>query len=150
MNNTVKQLEQFFRDNIPLAHATGARVANYDAQQLAVHAPLAPNSNHHGTAFGGSLYVVALTAGWGLAKLILQETNTNAALFVRNAQADYLRPVTGELQAVAQRPPAQTAAAFITAVEQQGRGQLEIDISIDYAGSRAFELQARFTAIARS
>lgn len=150
MNDAAKQLEQFFHDNIPLARATGARIAHYDAQRLEVHAPLTPNANHHGTAFGGSLYVVALAAGWGLATLILQEANTPAALFVRNAQADYLRPVTGELQAVATRPPAHAVNAFVADIEQQGRGQLEITINMDYEGVRAFELHARFTAIARS
>lgn len=139
-------LQQFLVDNIPLARATGARISGYNAQGLSVNAPLVANSNHHGTAFGGSLYVVALAAGWGLTHLLLQEAGVDASLFVSHAQADYLRPVTGDLYATAARPSAATLKDFISTLNATGRAQLRIEISMDCMDKPAFELRADFAA----
>ncbi len=140
------QLQIFLQDNIPLARATGARIGCFDEQGLALHAPLAPNSNHHGTAFGGSLYVVALAAGWGLTHLLLQEAGIKASLFVRHAEANYLRPVTGDLNALAQRPAAVDLKEFITTFSTTGRAELAVDIHMDCDSVRAFELHAGIAA----
>lgn len=140
------ELESFLQNSIPLARATQATVSSFDSHGLAMHAPLAPNSNHHGTAFGGSLYVVALAAGWGLTHLMLQESGVNASLYVRRAEAEYLRPVTGDLQALAVRPSAQTIEQFIDDLNTRGRANLDVNIHMDCDGIRAFELQATIAA----
>lgn len=138
--------EQFLCDNIPLAHATGTKVDRFDDQGLQVIAPLAPNSNHHRTAFGGSLYVVALAAGWGLTYLLLQEANIRASLFVRSAQAEYLRPVTGQLIALANTPKPAELADFKQTYNTSGSADLTIRIHMDCNGKRAFELRAIIAA----
>src|SRR5699024_8302898 len=66
MTDRTVELERFMCANIPLAAATQMRFVDYGDQRLQISAPLSANGNHHGTAFGGSLYVVALAAGWGL------------------------------------------------------------------------------------
>lgn len=139
-------LQAFLEDNIPLARATEARIESYDTRGLRVHAPLQPNSNHHGSAFGGSLYVVALAAGWGLAHLILQEAKLSPALFVRHARADYQRPVLAELQAQAHRPADDAVEKFLQALISDGRGEINILVTMESSGKPGFELQAQFAA----
>ena len=51
----------------------GIRVAAYDGTSLKLTAPLAPNINHKSTAFGGSLYSLAVLCGWGIVHLKLAE-----------------------------------------------------------------------------
>jgi len=146
MTTPAAQLQQFLQDNIPLAKATGATVAELSDAGLSVHAPLAPNSNHHGTAFGGSLYVVALAAGWGLTYLLLREAEIEAALFVQHAEADYLAPVTGELHALAERPSQRALNSFIKALRSNGRARLQISINMHCNNRHAFALKADFAA----
>jgi len=145
--NAASELGSFLQDSIPLARATEATVGEFDAQGLAMHAPLAPNSNHHGTAFGGSLYVVALAAGWGLTHLLLQEAGIKASLYVRRAEAEYLRPVTGDLNALAERPDDAILKRFINTFNADGRAQLKVKIHINCDGVRAFELDATIAAL---
>ena len=51
---TLAELERHLLDTIPLAQAMELRVAGYEAGELRLCAPLAPNRNDKGCAFGGS------------------------------------------------------------------------------------------------
>ena len=48
-------LTRFIRDEIPLARAMDLELLAHDGDRLALRAPLAPNVNDKGCAFGGSL-----------------------------------------------------------------------------------------------
>ena len=50
-----------------VAKHMGIVVESADDSAVVLRAPLAPNANHKGTAFGGSLYSVAVLAGWAWA-----------------------------------------------------------------------------------
>ena len=47
-----------------LAKHIGIVVESADDSAVVLRAPLAPNANYKGTAFGGSLYSVAVLTGW--------------------------------------------------------------------------------------
>ena len=47
-----------------LAKHIGIVVESADDDAVVLRAPLAPNANYKGTAFGGSLYSVAVLTGW--------------------------------------------------------------------------------------
>ena len=64
MNIPAAALEKRILTDIPLARHIGVRVVEFDGSSLALGAPLAANSNHKGTAFGGSLFSLAVLAGW--------------------------------------------------------------------------------------
>ena len=51
---------------IVLAKPMGIIVEAADERALVLRAPLAPNANHKGTAFGGSLYSLAVLDRLGL------------------------------------------------------------------------------------
>ena len=64
-------LERDILDKIVLARAMAISVVAYDGESLTMAAPLAPNVNDKGCAFGGSLVSLMTLAGWGLVKLAL-------------------------------------------------------------------------------
>ena len=69
-DDLLRDTERFLHEQIPLTQAMGVQIESYDEAQLVVTAPLEPNHNHLGTAFGGSLS--ALTTLTGYAMLWLQ------------------------------------------------------------------------------
>src|SRR5438552_3568993 len=69
--NLRNQLESFLSDKIPLATAMGVRVVTLEP--LMLEAPVALNSNHLGTAFGGSINAVATLVGYALLWLALHD-----------------------------------------------------------------------------
>ena len=97
----IHALERALREGIPLARAIDLRVADYDGNRLALSAPLAPNVNDKGCAFGGSMSSLLTLAAWGLVNLKLAEAGLAADVYVQDAQLSYLAPVWGELVAEA-------------------------------------------------
>jgi len=58
-----EDLQERIDQEIPLAKHIGIVVESADDTTVVLRAPLAPNGNHKGTAFGGSLYSVAVLSG---------------------------------------------------------------------------------------
>lgn len=134
--------ERLLYDHIPLAAAMQVRLRAFDGETLTVHAPLAANRNHYGTAFGGSLYTVSLVAGWGLARLLVAAP---ARVVVQRARADYRLPVTEDLVAVAHADGVDPAAVA-TDFAARGRVRLDVVANIVAGDKPAFALAARFAA----
>ncbi len=70
------------------------KIQTYDGNYLQVGAPLTGNKNHHGTAFGGSLYSIAAVAGWALLRCKLHEYKLSGTIVVSKASMQYHAPVT--------------------------------------------------------
>jgi thioesterase domain-containing protein len=120
--------EDFFYEQIPLTRAMGVKVASYSEGALVLRAPLAPNHNHLGTAFGGSLSVMATLAGYGLLWLELGDRSLH--IVIRRSHIEYLRPVTGEIVARCSRPNPITFEAFRNRLKQKGKSRLELEVEI--------------------
>lgn len=137
------EFERLLQDHIPLAGAMQARLGAFAGESLTVHAPLAANRNHYGTAFGGSIYTVSLLAGWGLASLLLDHS---AMIVVEHAQADYKRPITEDLVAVAHPAADADVEAFTADFREHGKARLGVTVQMTANARPAFQLDARFAA----
>ena len=70
MSNAVaRKLDEFIARHLPTAQHMQLAVADYDSRSLTLTAPLGPSINDKLTAFGGSIYVVAVMACWGMVYL---------------------------------------------------------------------------------
>src|SRR5687768_7425366 len=96
------ETEHFLHEQIPLTQSMGVRVESFDGARLILTAPLEPNHNHLGTAFGGSLSALATLAGYAL--LWLQLGDRQAHIVIRESTIRYRRPVRGTLRAICLRP----------------------------------------------
>lgn len=117
------------RQMVPIA-AMQVDVAGYDGQRLRVDAPLAPNMNDKGGAFGGSMSSVMTFAGWGLVTLRLHEAGVRAEVFVADSAVRYLRPLHGPLHALAELAPGQSWESFLTTLAQRGRARVHLQARI--------------------
>ncbi len=124
-------LETFLRDKIPLTRAMGLRVAISDAHQLVLEAPLEPNKNHLGTAFGGSLQTLPTLACYATLWMILREAGLDGHVVVRRSSADYRAPVTGTLRARCARPSAELVAEFLAELRRHRKARLELHATVD-------------------
>lgn len=90
-------LQNVLAEEIPLTQAIGITVKNFTGDSLTLSAPLENNLNHKTTAFGGSLYSVAVLAGWGLLHMHLRTAELPGKIVIHESRIKYLRPVTGEI-----------------------------------------------------
>ena len=140
--------ERALLTDIPLAQAMQLQVRDYDGQQLTLTAPLAPNVNDKGCAFGGSLLSLLTLAGWGLIVLKLRELNTRCDVYVQDSQVRYLAPVWEDFVAQARLADGESWDEFMRALQVRGRARLRVTCRVPLAtGADACSMNARFVAI---
>lgn len=142
------ELERKVRAEIPLAQAMDLRVAGYDGRSLTLAAPLPPNINDKGCAFGGSLASLMTLAGWGMVWLQLQGRGSKADVYVADSAIRYLAPVWNDLSATARPADGETFDAFFDTLAARGRARIGVvcEVPLPDGGSGAV-LTARFVAI---
>src|SRR6202012_1579555 len=89
----------------PLARHIGIVVESADDRGLVLSAALAPNANYKGTAFGGSLFSVAVLTGWAWVTRYLAARGLAADAVIQESSVRFLSPVQGELRACTAAPP---------------------------------------------
>jgi thioesterase domain-containing protein len=77
----------------------GVRVAACGPDRVVLRAPLEDNLNHKSTAFGGSLFSLAVLSGWSLLYLFLRARGVAAQIVIHQSNIAYLHPVTGDFTA---------------------------------------------------
>jgi thioesterase domain-containing protein len=141
----LRQIERFLHAKIPLTAAMGVAVEAWNEDGLILTAPLEPNHNHLGTAFGGSLATLLILSGYAL--LWLEMGDAESHIVVRKTSLDYLRPVNGTLRAVCARPAPDALAVFKETFARRGKGRLELHATIESEGETAVEFQGTFVAL---
>jgi thioesterase domain-containing protein len=151
MMNAIADFERALLADIPLARAMELRAAAFDGEQLTLAAPLAPNRNDKGCAFGGSLVSLLTLAGWGLIELALRARGLKCEVFVQDSAVRYLAPVWEDFTAQARLDADQSLATFFEALDARGRARLAVACRVPLADGRdACVLNARFVAIRKT
>jgi thioesterase domain-containing protein len=132
-----------------LVRHIGIAVDVADDATVVLRAPLAPNANFKGAAFGGSLYSVAVLAGWAWVTRYLTSRDLAAEAVIQESNVRYLRPVRGELRASARAPAEAQIAKFRKMLERAGRGRISLRVEIDYEQTLAVLFEGVFAAALR-
>jgi len=143
-NDTLREAEQFFHKRIPLTHTMGVRVVPDAVYGFAVEAPVALNSNHLQTAFGGSVNAVATLAGYGLLWLELREDI--AHVVIASSSIRFLQPVRELIKAICVRPETRELESFKAALRKKGKARITLSVHVDEANVRAAQFDATFVA----
>lgn len=148
----IARLQHYLHRHIPLAATMQVRVDAHTPQQvLVLAAPLAPNVNDKGCAFGGSLASLMTLAGWGLIELALQTRGEDCDVYVQDSTLRYLAPVWGDLRAEARLGDGAEWETFFAQLAARGKGRLTTVVEVhDGTGTAACSMSARFVAKRRA
>jgi thioesterase domain-containing protein len=135
--------EQYFHQQIPITRTMGVRVLAHDEGQFVVEAPVALNSNHLGTAFGGSINAVATLAAYGLVWLGLRDQAVHVV--VAESSIRFLHPVRDTIRAICRRPEAEWKT-FQTRFAEKGKARITLSVTVLEAGRTAAEFEGIFVA----
>ena len=147
MNNIADNLSRFFEQHLPLVQQMQLRVESYDGKTLILSAPLAPNVNDKLTAFGGSLYNVAVMSCWGMAFLKTQEHSIVCNQVVTRANIVYNSPVKGTIRAICHAPEDDVVESFIQRFQQRGKARLDLKSTISCGGKTAVEFEGQYAIL---
>ena len=144
------ELEAEILERIPLARAMQLALTRYTGGELEMAAPLAPNINDKGCAFGGSMASLMTVAGWGLIVLNLRTRGIDCDVYVGDSRLRYHEPVWGELRGVARFSEAGALDALLDRLRERGKGRADVTCEIAGEHLPAATLEARFVAKLRA
>jgi thioesterase domain-containing protein len=122
----------------------GLRVVANDETGFIVEAPVALNSNHLRTGFGGSINAVATLAAYGFVWLELKEAA--AHVVVAESSIRFLRPVRETIRAICLRPDAEELGAFSAQFASKRKARIDLRVNVVEAGETAAEFRGSFVA----
>lgn len=111
---------------MPPVAALGLRIVEATGDRLRLHAPLAPNINDKGCAFGGSLGSLMTLAGWGLIVLRLAEAGLQADVFVADSEIRYRAPLYADIDTTAELAEGESWDVFLSTLRSRGRARLSV------------------------
>jgi thioesterase domain-containing protein len=144
VEDKLRAVEKFLHEQIPITRAMGLRVTTNDASGFTIEAPVALNSNHLRTAFGGSINAVATLAAYGF--LWLELKDAAAHVVVAESSIRFLRPVRETIRATCLRPEANTLATFRGEFGEKQNARITLRVTVAEAGEIAAEFEGRFVA----
>lgn len=142
--NREAELENILHQEIPLTRSIGIRVIHASVESVTLSAPLQPNINHKHTAFGGSLYSVAVLAGWGLIYLLLRKYDIAAHIVIQESRVSYSSPVTDIITATCTRAPEPEVERFLKAFARNGKARLGLTSIIQQHGQDAVRFEGQY------
>ncbi len=141
--NAAATLQRLLHNEIPLSRAMGIRVTRYDGTSLQLAAPLGPNINHKATAFGGSLYSLAVLCGWGLLHLKLEEAGMHKHIVIQESSIRYVLPVAEDMLAEC-RMDASSFEHCLRMLARHDRARIALHVSIEQDGYTAVAFEGRY------
>ena len=132
--------------HVPITQAMGIRLRSFNAAGVTMTAPLKPNINDKGIAFGGTLASILALSGWALTDLVLREAGEAADVLIAVAATEYRAPVAGRIVARCPFPPPEELSAFLTAYRLRGRARLKLEAFIETKAGKAALFHATYVA----
>ncbi len=142
-------LQGIISSEFALARHIGIVVESADDAGVVLCAPLAPNANFKGSAFGGSLFAVAVLTGWAWVTRYLASEGLGADAVIQESTIRYLVPVEGALRATLHAPPAGQIEKFRKMLQRAGRGRIRLKVEIHHEHMLATEFEGVFAAALR-
>ena len=142
-------LQERIDREIMLARPMGVIVESADDLSLVLRAPLAPNANHKGTAFGGSLYSLAVLTGWAWLTRFLATRKLDAEAVIQESSMRFLKPVHGEMRACLEIPAAVDIDKFQKMLVRADRGRIRLQVKMHEGSALATIFDGLFAAAMR-
>ena len=141
-------LEMKIHHDIPVAKFMGVQVLGASSSHVTLAAPLGPNNtNHQNTAFGGSVYSVAVLSCLVLANQALLEWGYDIDyVVVQDGHMDYTIPVGSDFEAQSSWASEREAEKFRTMLKRKGVARANFISIVRSQGRDCATMEARFAA----
>jgi thioesterase domain-containing protein len=129
-----QEINDYLACYVPLCQAMHARLERCDGTILCMKAPLSPNINDKGTAFGGAMAAIAFLTGWAMTRILLIEHNEVAEIVISSSTLRFLHPVREEIVAECKWPELPKIERFIDGYRQYGKASWRLGVTIRTTG----------------
>jgi len=144
---TPRALELYLHRHIPLSKAMGVAVVGCDEEGITLSAPLGPNLNHRGTAFGGSVSSLAVLSAWTLLHVRLGAAGLPSRIVIQRNEFTYLKPIDGEFTALCRLPVPAVWNRFLTTLRRRGKARIALAAEVRYGTVEAGRFEGDYVAL---
>lgn len=139
-------LLSFLNTQIPLTRSLGLTIISIDETGARIRAPLGPNHNHMGSAFGGSLATMMILSGyiWLYDALLRHGHRAHVILF--KEESEYLRPVVSDIEVLALAPSGADWKRCEDGLLRKGTGRITLHAEIQLPEGLAARFTGEFVA----
>lgn len=146
--DSIADIQAFFLQHVPQMAAGQISLNHYDGKRLSLSAPLAPNINDKGTAFGGSVSNICLVAGWSMTCLVSRGCGFDGDLVIAKSEIEFLRPLRSDIYAEVDMPDAAAVAAFAKRFSAKGRASMQLEVRVsDEQGELCARFQGKYALV---
>ncbi len=114
---------------------------------LRARAPLAPNINDKGTAFGGSQAALMTLLGWGLVWLETRKNGYDCDIVIHKGELIWHRALKGELLISCSIPDKEALDIFFKTLNRRGKASLSLRPIISDETGVTTEFNCRYVAL---
>jgi thioesterase domain-containing protein len=127
----IQELQNKLYNEIPLTKMMELQIKDYNINELITTAPLEPNINDKGTAFGGSLSTLSIISAWSLCWLISKELgfDSNNIVIIKN-ETSFRKPVTNDIICHKKKPSLQEIKILKQKLENKKSASIKIEAQI--------------------
>lgn len=147
----LEELERLIQEKMPITEHLEFSLTSDEEGRLRASAPLQPNANHMGSAFGGSLSMLATVTGWAMMHQVVQDAvedmKRRVEVMIQESDIEYMRPVHENISVICEPPDEDALERFQQMLDRWGRARLELKCKIDAAGERAVTFMGRYVAL---
>jgi thioesterase domain-containing protein len=144
------ELERYIHEHIPLSKAMGVSVVSVDETAVTLQAPLGPNINHRGSAFGGSASALAILASWALLHVRLQGEGVVDRLVIQRSTIEYQQPILGPFMARSSLVHPDRWPQFTAMLARRRKARVAVSAVLEHAGQLAGTFSGEFVAFGAS
>lgn len=127
----------------------GTTVVSVDDDAVSLAAPLEPNLNHRGTAFGGSVATLAILTGWTHVHFKLRRAGLETHTVIHESAVHYDKPIQDRLIARCGDIPAAEWERFTRTLKRKGKARIRVTATVHSAGVSACSFSGSYVAILR-
>lgn len=129
-----KEINSKIIQEIPMARHMGYSISELNVKLAKTFLPLAPNVNHLGTGFGGSLYAFGALTCYSVVLCNLSTLGIeNPYVVIADGHIDYLKAARGDMSSSVEVPD-QEHVEFLEAFQAKGVAKLKLEAKIISAG----------------
>lgn len=138
------ELQNVLHKEIPITRRIGIQVEQCEVDRIVLTAPIEPNINHKCTAFGGSLYSVAVLAGWSFIFHNMKLHQLEGHIVIQHSEVDYKIPVDGQIKAECSMQESDDLYRFIKTYKRKGRARIKLQVRIMFNNTEAMILTGQY------
>lgn len=142
-----QDLLKLLTEQIPITNSLEVRVDSADFDKVVLKAPLQPNHNHMGTAFGGSISMLLILSGYTWLYNRMSDEAPSAHVILRKSDVDYLAPVDEDMTITCLAPSDKDFQQFAEHFRRKGRARIELEAIISTSKGVTSKMTGQFVLV---